>query len=201
MSDVHLTIDASQVRDLVREIRAMGDVKNFIDPSAKIHDTTCVWHFAVILAAVEIGHNCSIGSGSEIGRGTRIGNHTRIGSQCFLPPNSTIGNCVFIGPGVRCADDRHPFVRFQGDDPAYTPEPPVIEDDATVGLGAVLLPGVRIGKGAIVAAGTIVTRDVPPGAAVRSEPGRLFVLSANSRAKFERVTVVEDAPDVLKETA
>ena len=149
----------------------------YIHPSASVHQTTSVWHGARILADVAIGHNCSIGGGTEIGRGSKVGNYTRIGANCFFPPNSVIGNSVFIGPGVNCADDRHPYVRMQGDDPPYTPEPPVIEDGAVIGLGAVLLPGVRIGKNAFVAAGSVVTRDVPDNVTVKGPAAKPYVLS------------------------
>lgn len=181
----------TDLHELYRE-RTRGVIA-MIDPSARIHDTSTVWHFATILQDVVIGHNCSIGAHSEIGRGTHIGNYTRIGAQCFLPPDSRIGNMVFIGPGVRCADDRHPYVRMKGDDPPYTAEPPVIEDGASVGLGAVLLPGVRIGKNAIVAAGAIVTRDVPDGACVMGRPARLHALSPSSIEGYTRGVVEREA--------
>ena len=154
-----------------------------IDPTAKVHQTSAVWHGARILGGVVIGHNCSIGGGTEIGRGSRIGNYSRIGANCFLPPNSVVGNEVFIGPSVSMADDRHPRIHVAGDAP-YTPEPPVIEDGAIIGLGAVLLPGVHIGARAVVGAGAIVCRDVPPGGHVRSEPARTKSLSHASSQAF-----------------
>jgi acetyltransferase-like isoleucine patch superfamily enzyme len=134
-------------------------IKAYIDPSAKIGDGTIIWHFAVVLQDVKLGANVSIGSRCEIGRGSVIGENTRIGSGTFLPPNSMVGPNVFIGPNVTCTDDRHPVIHQPGDAP-YTAEPPVIEEGAAIGAGAVLLPGVRIGKHARVAAGAIVTRDV-----------------------------------------
>jgi len=149
-----------------------GTVHHFVDPTAKVHPTAKVWHYAVILADVEIGADVSIGSHAEIGRGSTIGARTRIGSGVFLPPNSIVGEDVFIGPHVACSDDRFPFVRKAGD-PPYTAKPPVIGNGVIIGLGAVLLPNVRIGNRAVVAAGAVVTRDVPPGQMVRGEPARI----------------------------
>lgn len=155
-----------------------------VHPTAKVHDTTMVWDGANILADVVIGHNCNIGGNVEIGRGSKIGNYTRVGYGSFLPPNSQVGNQVFIGPGVYCADDRHPFIHVQGEDPPYTPEPPVIEDGAVIGIGAVLLPGVRVGREAIVAAGSVVSRDVPAYTTVKGPAARQHLLSENAAMMF-----------------
>lgn len=130
---------------------------NFIDPTAKIGKGTKVWHFAVILQDVVIGKNCNIGSGCEIGRGSVIGDNTRIGAHTFLPPNSIVGNNVFIAPKVGCCDDKYPI----SNNPEYKAQPPVICDNASIGLGAVLLPGVVVGMGAMIGAGSVVTKNVP----------------------------------------
>lgn len=144
-------------------------VVNFIDSTATLGAGTRVWHFAVVLADVSIGAHCSVGSGSEIGRGSTVGDYTRIGQGVFLPPSSTVGKGVFIGPHVVACDDKWPKVGNS----EYNAEPPIIEDGASVGAGAVLLPGVRIGAGALVGAGAVVTRDVPPGTVLRGEPARV----------------------------
>jgi UDP-2-acetamido-3-amino-2,3-dideoxy-glucuronate N-acetyltransferase len=146
----------------------------FIDPTAKLHPTAKVWHYATVLAGVELAEGVQIGSHTEVGRGTKVGKNSRIGANVFLPPYSVIGEEVFIGPSVSCADDRWPYIHKQFDAP-YEALPPTIEDGATVGLGAVLLPGVRIGRGAVVGAGTVVTADVPAGCLIRGEPGRIRV--------------------------
>ncbi len=146
---------------------------NHIDSSALVGIGSKVWWYAVVLQDVRIGVNCSIGSHTEIGRGSRIGDQTRIGANCFLPPNSQIGCSVFIGPGVTFTDDRFPKIHAP-DDPPYKAEPPVVCDGANIGAGCVILPGVRIGKGAFIAAGAVVTKDVPDGQSVIGMPARLF---------------------------
>lgn len=140
----------------------------FVDPSCCLSDDATVWHFAVVLADVTVSRNTVIGSRVEVGRGSFIGQDSRIGSGTFLPANSTIGSRVFVGPNVTFTDDRHPVAGNSG----YHAEPPVVENDVSIGAGAVILPGVHIGAGARIGAGAIVTRDVPPGALVRSEPAR-----------------------------
>lgn len=142
---------------------------NYIDRTAKLGRDVKVWHFAVILADVEIADDVSIGSRAEIGRGTKIGKGSRIGSGVFLPPNSLVGERVFIAPSVTCCDDRWPIAG----NAEYEAKPPILMDRCSIGAGSVLLPGVRIGRGAMVGAGSVVTKDVPDGAVVRGEPARV----------------------------
>lgn len=146
-------------------------IECYIDPSATLGEHSLVWWYARVLAEVRIGANCSIGGGAEIGRGSIIGDNTRVGANAFLPPKSVVGANVFIGPGVVCTDDRHPAIHGP-DDPPYVAQPPIIEEGAAIGAGAVLLPGVRIGKYARVAAGAIVTKDVVERGMVRGLPAR-----------------------------
>ena len=143
----------------------------FMDHTADVHESAPIWHFACILADVKIEADVSIGAKAEIGRGSWIGAGARIGSGAFLPPNSCIGERVFIGPNVTFTDDPTPRVPREGD-PPYTPLPPVVDPEANIGAGAVICPGVRIGARACIAAGAIVTRDVPADGFVRCEPAR-----------------------------
>lgn len=142
---------------------------NYIDGSALIGAGAKVWHFARVLQDVKIGVNCSIGSGTEVGRGSHIGDQTRIGAGTFLPPNSYIGCGVFIGPNVTFTDDKFPKIHNPGDEP-YNAQPPFVGDHASIGAGATILPGVKIGEFARVAAGSVVTRDVPAGHMVVGVP-------------------------------
>lgn len=155
----------------------------WVDQSAKVGKDVKIWHYAVVLQDVTLGDGVSIGARSEIGRGSTIGARSRIGSGVFLPPNSIVGESVFIGPNVTCTDDKHPKVPEPGD-PPYDAKPPVIGDGAAIGAGAVILPGVRIGKHARIAAGAVVTKDVPAGMAVMGTPARIVRLSSDASDKW-----------------
>ena len=129
---------------------------NFIDPTAVISDRVKVWHFARVLAGVVLAEDVSIGSGAEIGRDSIIGARTRISAGVFLPAGSVIGNDVFIGPNCTFTDDRYP----KANNDKYKAEPPLVEDGASIGAGATILPGVIIGRNATVGAGAVVTKHV-----------------------------------------
>lgn len=108
----------------------------------------------------------------------RIGDETWIGQQCFLHSAGglTIGDRVGIAPGVRILTSTH---QEAGRQTAILFAPielaaVVIEDDADIGTGAIVLPGVRIGRGAQVGAGAVVTADVAPYAVVTGVPARLL---------------------------
>jgi UDP-2-acetamido-3-amino-2,3-dideoxy-glucuronate N-acetyltransferase len=154
----------------------------FVDPTALIGGGSVIWHFARVLANCKIGKDVSIGGGAEIGRGTTIGDRTRISSGVFLPSNSRIGADVFIGPNVTCTDDRYPRTLKPGE--TYDALPPIIEDGASIGAGAVILPGVRIGKGSLVGAGCVVAKDVPDGMAVKGRAAQRFNLSAEAKTAY-----------------
>jgi acetyltransferase-like isoleucine patch superfamily enzyme len=142
---------------------------NHIDPTVALGEGCQVWHFAVVLAGTVLGRNVSVGSRVEIGRGSTIGDNTRIGSGAFLPANSKVGNGVFIGPNVTFTDDRWPIAGNYD----YVAEPPNVGDFASIGAGAVILPGVIIGAHAMIGAGAVVAHHVEPGGVVRGEPAKL----------------------------
>jgi acetyltransferase-like isoleucine patch superfamily enzyme len=107
-----------------------------------------------------------------------IGDETWIGQQCFLHSAGglTIGARVGVGPGVKILTSQHRDVGR--DTPVLfsplTMAPVVVQDDADLGLGAILLPGVTVGRGAVVGAGAVVTRDVPEYAVVAGSPARIL---------------------------
>jgi acetyltransferase-like isoleucine patch superfamily enzyme len=108
----------------------------------------------------------------------RIGDETWIGQQCFLHSAGgiTIGARVGVGPAVKILTSQHAeagratAVLFS---PLET-APVLVEDDADIGIGAILLPGVTVGRGAIVGAGAVVTEDVAPYAVVAGVPARFL---------------------------
>ena len=141
-----------------------------IHPSANLAEDCQVYQFATICDGAVIGMNTVVGSGAYVGKRTKIGNHTRIQHGAFLPNDAVIGAHVFIGPNVTMTDDKYP----KAGNHAYRPEPPVLRDYCSIGAGAVILPGVTIGEGAIVGAGAVVTQDVAANSTVIGCPARLL---------------------------
>ena len=121
-----------------------------------------------------IGDNTRIGTFVEIQRGARVGRDCKIQSHAFICDGATIGDAVFVGHGVIFVNDKTPRVLNGQGEPQSTDDwellPIDVESRASIGSGAVILGGVRIGESAIVGAGAVVTRDVPQGATVAGVP-------------------------------
>jgi UDP-2-acetamido-3-amino-2,3-dideoxy-glucuronate N-acetyltransferase len=139
-----------------------------VHPSAVLGGGSVVWQFANICLGVKTGTNCAIGSGVYVGRYTVMGDDVRVQDKAHLTDRMIIGDRVFIGPCAVFINDRHPVVN----NPDYKPEPPIVEDDVSVGANATILPGVRLGRGCVVGAGAVVTKDVAPGTIVAGNPAK-----------------------------
>jgi len=126
--------------------------------ATEIDRNTKVWGQCNIYKSAKIGKGCSIGHGCEIGNNVVIGNRVRIGAMCFLPEGVTIEDDVFIAPGVCVSNDKYPPSKDKSGWGKV-----LIKKGATVGIGAIILPGVTIGVNAFVGAGSVVTHDVPDG--------------------------------------
>ncbi len=176
-----------------------------IDPSAKMHKESVIRNLLGDPAAIVVGPRSHVrgelltfwNKGSvKIGECTYIGEGSRIWSQCSV----MIGNYVLVAHLVDIHDtDSHPvglqarradteIVLFGGDYPASPPiasSPVVIEDDVWIGFKATILKGVRVGRGAIVAAGAVVTKDVPAFTVVAGNPARVIRELTAEERQFE----------------
>ena len=139
--------------------------------ACKIGKGTAVYDF-VNLYECEIGENCMIGSFVEIQKGVEIGNNVRIQSHSFLCDGITVEDDVFIGHGVIFANDKHPAIATQRSG-LWKMEKTIIKKGASIGNNATILPGLTIGKKAVVGAGCVLTTHVPDGATVMGNPGRI----------------------------
>lgn len=124
-------------------------------------------HYTVIRAKVRMGDYCTLTNHSTVEGLVRFGKGVRVMSHTYIPSRTWIGDNVFIGPGVTILNDRVPG-RWTG-----TPmtRGPTIEDDVMIGGGATILPGIRIGARSFIAAGAVVTKNVPAGSFVWGVPG------------------------------
>ncbi len=115
-----------------------------------------------------IGDDCSVGTNAVLEYGNRLGNGARVHSGCFLE-QVTLGEHVFVAPNVVFTDDPHPpCPRYQDCKGGAT-----VEAYAKIGANVTVLPGVTIGRGSLVGAGSVVTEDVPPGVVVAGSPARV----------------------------
>src|SRR5262249_6712589 len=99
----------------------------------------------------------------------RMGDGVRIMSHVYIPSRTWFGDHVFVGPGVTFLNDPRPG-RVDG---MPTPRGAFIEDDVMIGGGRTILPGITIGARSFIAAGAVVTKDVPPRSFVIGVPGRI----------------------------
>ena len=149
-----------------------------VSQDARLGCNVKVWSGAVIGQFAEIGDDCVIGSNAYIGWGTRMGRGCRLQHGVFLPNNSILEENVFIGPNATLTDDKYP----RAGNIHYKPEPPVLKYHCSIGAGATILPGITIGKYAMVGAGAVVTRDVPEGALVIGIPARVIEVNGTAVA-------------------
>jgi acetyltransferase-like isoleucine patch superfamily enzyme len=135
-----------------------------------------VVHAFTNLYGCRIGDGTRVGTFVEIQRGAAVGARCKIQSHTFVCDGVTIGDEVFVGHGVMFVNDKRPEATAAGgalqSEDDWTMLRTVVEDGASLGSGAVVLGGVRIGAGALVGAGAVVTRDVAPGATVAGVPAR-----------------------------
>jgi UDP-2-acetamido-3-amino-2,3-dideoxy-glucuronate N-acetyltransferase len=155
------------------QIHPTADVSSL----ANIGPGTKVWHHAQIREGAQIGRACVIGKGVYIGLGVVIGNQVKIQNGASIYRGVTIEDGVFIGPHACLTNDKLPR--------AITPEGQLKQDadwevgeilvqyGASIGAGAVVLPGLTVGRFAMVGAGAVVTKDVAPHGLVVGSPAEL----------------------------
>lgn len=127
--------------------------------------------------AENVGSNVNFESHAHFTPGLRIGDNSGVGLRCELNGPVTIGNDVMMGPETIVYTQNHKFsdterpMRLQGFEPT---EDVVIEDDVWIGRRVMIMPGVRIGKGSVIAAGAVVTKDVPPYSVAGGVPAKIL---------------------------
>ena len=141
----------------------------------------------VNLYGCEIGDESKIGTFVEIQRGATVGRRVKISSHTFICEGVRIEDQVFVGHGVTFINDRYPSAVNErgelqtGDD--WNVVPTIVRKRASIGSGSTILCGVEIGEGAIVGAGSVVTKNVPAGSIVAGNPARILRQVADQTKK------------------
>ena len=147
-----------------------------VDSSATIGDGSSVWHLAQVREGAVLGANCVIGRGAYIGSGVRLGNNCKVQNHALVYEPATLADGVFIGPAVVLTNDTYPR--------AVTPDGGLksasdweavgvaIHEGASIGARSVCVAPLTIGAWALIAAGSVVVRDVPPHALVAGVPAQ-----------------------------
>jgi len=148
-----------------------------IAPDVKLGQNVKIFAFVNLYGCI-IGDNTKIGTFVEIQKGAVIGKNCKISSHTFICEGVTIEDEVFIGHGVTFINDLYPRAttsdgQLQGEQD-WKVIPTVVKKRASIGSGATILAGVTIGEEAIVGAGSVVTKDVPPRTVVAGNPARVL---------------------------
>ncbi len=146
-----------------------------IAPDVKLGNNVKIYAF-VNLYGCEIGDDSRVGTFVEVQKGTCIGKRVKISSHSFICEGVTVEDDVFIGHGVMFINDKYPRASTLVGQPQteadWTIVPTLIKKGASIGSNATILCGVTIGEGAIVGAGCVVTKDVPPWTIVAGVPAK-----------------------------
>lgn len=149
--------------------------------SQQVGEGTRIWAFAQVMAGAVIGQQCSIGGQAFIESGAVIGHRVTVKNQVMIWDGVVIEEDAFIGPGVIFTNDRYPRSRRMAHEPTVDSRYRCAETwlvvtrigrGASLGAGVILTPGVMVGAYATIAAGSLVTRNVAPHRLIVGHPGR-----------------------------
>jgi len=160
-----------------------------VSPEAVIGEGTSIWHQCQVREGAHIGQECILGKNVYVDFDVQIGNRVKIQNNCSVFHGATIEDGVFLGPHVVLANDLYPRAinpdgTLKGADD-WDVSPIRIGYGAALGAHSVVLPGVTIGRFAMVGAGAVVTRDAPAHGLVVGSPARLigYICACGRRLK------------------
>ena len=140
-----------------------------IDDGAEIGRGTRIWHFSHVLKNSRIGENCVIGQNVSIGPDVTIGDRCKIQNNVSVYPGVTLEDGVFCGPSCVFTNVMNPRAEIERKNEF---RPTLVKRGATIGANATIVCGLRLGEYCFIAAGAVVTKDVPPFALMAGVPAR-----------------------------
>jgi acetyltransferase-like isoleucine patch superfamily enzyme len=157
-----------------------------VSPDATIGRDTKIWDWAKVREGAQLGAGCIVGQGVYIDTSVRIGDRCKLQNGVSVYQGVTIDDDVFVGPAATFTNDKIPRA-FAAD---WEVSPTHVESGASIGANATIVCGIRIGHYAMIAAGSVVTRDVPPHALVMGNPARIvdYVTQRGHRLNWDLST-------------
>ena len=132
---------------------------SYIDNSVEIGENTKIWHFCHIQSGAKIGKNCSLGQNVNISNNVIIGNDVKIQNNVSVYEGVEIEDGVFCGPSCVFTNDLTPRARYPKGHDNY--KHTLIKEGASIGANATIICGNTVGRYAMIAAGAVVTKDIP----------------------------------------
>jgi UDP-2-acetamido-3-amino-2,3-dideoxy-glucuronate N-acetyltransferase len=137
-----------------------------VEDGASLGDGTSVWHHAHVREGARVGSGCSLGKNVYVDSDVVLGDRVKVQNNVSVYHGVTVGNDVFLGPSCVFTNDLLP----RASNTTWTVTPTRVEDGASIGANATIVCGTTIGAWAMVAAGSVVTRDVAPHELVLGNP-------------------------------
>jgi UDP-2-acetamido-3-amino-2,3-dideoxy-glucuronate N-acetyltransferase len=160
-----------------RVVEIFVDKTAIIDPGALIGNGTKIWHFCHIMDGVIIGDNCTLGQNVFVQRGAIIGHRCKIQNNVSIYDGVVLEEDVFIGPSAVFTNVRKP--RADVHTPTENYSRTIVRRGASIGANATIVCGVEIGENALIGAGSVITKNVPPGVTVVGNPAGILVRDVN----------------------
>ncbi len=142
-----------------------------VDDGAQVGAGTKVWHFSHISSGCTIGRNCTIGQNVFVAPGVKVGNFCKIQNNVSIYEGVELSDYVFCGPSMVFTNVQRPRCKYPQRGAAFYAHTPIGEG-ASIGANATIVCGHRIGSNSFIAAGSVVTKDVPDHAIMMGNPAR-----------------------------